>query len=291
LSGATIPFGILPSKDTSSTLSGVVDTTDYYSFIRVGNHHTASTTASASGRIADFRLFDEWTNKDNSQESYTGWTSMASGAVNSGSSMFGYTLTGIPYNYLKVIKFRPVTTMGNRLPSTFFNTTTCKPVLIHGASTGVTSEVGTFTYPDASTRDVTVTYTAPVVRFRFVDTQGSFPDFTLTSNPESFSIQLADEAMVKQVSSINGDRVLSTSKLPSESVSFSWSKCTQVQMEEIKSRAISGNSFFLIDHNGKVYFGKMSLEAVEEIVATVPSRYRVDVKFLGHGGKDDYRMG
>lgn len=275
--GSTIPFALLPSRDLSSALeftASTLSTMDFYDDLRIGNDWVPAASACVSGTIADFRLHDAWTYEDHSGCSgFSGWKTDDI-LVDINTKMFKYTDTGVVSGTANVVKLRPFTTWGTRQSSSFFNTPSCKPVLVRGYYQGVYLNGPEW-----------------VERFRFIDVQGDFADYQLEINPQAFSRSLGDDNFVQEVSSINGSRVLSTSQLPAETMTMTFNWCRRTQMQAIKERALSGNTFYVIDHNDEVYFGKMTMDSVEEIVATVPSRYNITVKLHGQGAFNDYTMG
>lgn len=266
-----IAFSINPIWDMYSlTAAAEADASDIYTNIVIGNRFDHHASYAASAYITDLRITDCICHDPHWLDTvYSGWKT-DNMSFNINTNMFRLRYSGLANDDVRVVKIRPVGLSFNQ--PAFYNTSACKPVLIKGPQTP------------------TIGNSSPVYRMRLVDAQGYFDDLKFTLNPSSFSFNL-DSDVIKQVSSVSGKRVLSVSPQAAKGCSMEWSNVLKDFADKIITRAESGNSFFLVDHNRKVYYGKLLLSTVDEIVATVPSRYRLSVQFIGQGGIDDYSMG
>jgi hypothetical protein len=266
LSGVAIPFDLgFIGAEHNVAVSGNSFLYDQYNPLCIGDVASGSTPMrAAKGYFADVRVSDvEVAGPQYPKTYYGGWTTSGV-SFSSGSSDFAISVPGSDVTDSEaVVKVRAVDAAGNRRESAFFNTSASKPVLLRGAYSGTSG------------------FTNTIYRFRLIDSQGVFDDVQFTINPTGYKDK-ADERVVDNLS-ISGRRELLLSPKPQQSVSFDWENITRVFMLKLKERSDSGNSFFLIDHNDRVMYGKFVVENYDEIVATVPSRYRVSAEFIGQG--------
>jgi hypothetical protein len=258
----------------SYAVSGQSSSTSSYYPLAIGDTASGSSPLySAKGYFSDIKLCDvlntdpggDWF--DFPKSYFGGWTTSGV-SFTPGSNNFEITVPGSETDdCVRVVKVRAVDMAGNRMESPFFNTSSCRPVLLRGMRIGTLGPEGS--------------YSVPVNRFRLIDSQGQFNDMEFEINPTSYSDK-ADERIADNLS-ISGRRELLLAPKPEESVSFQWDRVHRDFMLDIKERADSGNSFFLLDHNDKAIYGKISVESFEEIVATVPSEYRISADFIGQG--------
>lgn len=269
-SSGTIPFGVMPSVDiVSSATSGTVSQDNTYSDVYfTGSPYTVSTSGNAV--IADVMFYDTCLTFDSSVPTYpVGWRNDL-GTFSTTSRMFMYA-PSVAANQTLSLRLRPVSCTGAKAKSSFFNTVASRPMILRGIYSGVTT---------ASS--------GVVKRMRLIDASGEFPDYQFAVNPTTFTLTVPE--LVKSISSINGSVLVMSSPRPASGCDFSWDNTTRVVYLELKKRADSGNPFLFIDHNDEVYYGKLSIKGVDEIVATVPSRYKISVEFVGYGGGKDYSM-
>jgi hypothetical protein len=258
----SIAVGLFPSVDMNSIFTDTVQTAaDIWSPIYVG----------ASMYLGQFRMYDSTPTVDSSYYSASsapGFNNAPSFDTSTGTFRFDVPVAN---NDIKILRVKAVDSINNQLPPQTLNSSLGKPVLLRGIYSGVV------------VNDETVN------RFRLIDAGGQFADYTFLNNPQSFNITHAET--VFETTSITGKKNLSTFNKPAVDVSMGFTKARRALILELVNRANSNNSFFLIDHNDEVYFGKLMISSFEEIVATVPSRYNLELVLKGQGGYYDYKLG
>jgi hypothetical protein len=272
-SGRTIVFGLGDAIDLSpAAVSGTTPTSSGFSNLCIGDLASGGTGVCAGkGYFNDIRITDSirFDSDYYGQDRFSGWQSYGV-MLSSGASTFSIPNLPESTSGVEVMRLRAVDYTGNTIRSSFFNTSSCKPVLLRKTYAGVC-------LPDAV-----------VYRFRLVDSQGKYPDMTFEVNPGSYSF--GTDKRISEEMTIRGSRAISMSPKAPDFCSFDFENVSYVFMREFKTRADSGNSFFLVDHNDVVYYGKLLLALCDEIVSTQPSRYKVGIEFKGQGGEYDYRM-
>lgn len=267
----TIALGLGPTRSLSTSTSGnFSDMSPIY--IGGAGYYTSLGVVYGNLYLQDLRILDTIGMDSPWQTSgVSGWQT-AGVFLEPKGGVFKITPSVPLSGQVGLVKIRGVDVVGNKQPSTFFNTSACRPVLIRGQYSGVLVDGSDHVY-----------------RFRIVDSQGVFTDYLFPYNPSSFSHDKDDK--YSEALSINGRRLVSSAPNPAGSYTMRWDRISKEFLDELVARSESGNSFFLLDHNDNAYFGKLAVQSAEEIVATVPSRYQAAFKFIGQGGAYDYKLG
>jgi hypothetical protein len=271
LDGQTIVFGMLPTVDLKSVGSANVDTNSTW----FSNLHLGRSSLAAGSTLSDIRILDVWEEQDiySLGRHNSGWQTVTSYTAADTRNMFKIDVTSLPNDSIQIMRVRAVDVVGNTQDSSFFNTDSCRPILIRGSFSGVQLPSET------------------VYRFRLVDSQGEFPDYLFPMNPTEYGDANKGSENISFVSSITGKKIATVNPPAPASRGMAWNRISREFYLALRERAESGNSFFLIDHNDEVMYGKFQLDSVDEITATVPSSYRVSATLTGQGSFNDYRMG
>jgi hypothetical protein len=120
--------------------------------------------------------------------------------------------------------------------------------------------------------------TTPVVqRFVIRDLEGNstnrFPDYTVEVNPTEYNPHVQEEMFQFKVA-LSGRRGAIKFPRQPETRTMSWDSIHRTMYLELRNRANSGNTFYLFDHNSEEAIGVVTEFNFDEIVATVPSRYK-----------------
>jgi len=135
----------------------------------------------------------------------------------------------------------------------------------------------------SSVTDLIVVKTYPVVqRFLLRDLEGEFPDYVFEINPTSYNPE--DELTFGQgVIALSGRRGWVSFPRHPETRKMSWDVIPRTMYIQLRDRWLSGNVFYLLDHNNEEIVGIITEFNAEEIVATVPSKYRLNMTITGIG--------
>lgn len=288
LEETTIQVGLTPSVDLISTFTDQEQkVSDVWSNLFIGNN---GGTVGFGGSMAEFRLLDVYRGEDMeypegsgtyiSKESVgnrpwvpeepTGFYEASSLQFDGGTAGFRFQVSMEP-DEIRLVRLQPVDGGLNRPSVSLLNSSQGYPALIRGVYSGVQ-----------------VSSSTTVNRYRLIDAQGEYPDFLFDLNP--LSMGRSDSEIYQESLSIAGRRNISSFSPASRSLEMSWEKMKKSFYDQLEERAISGNSFFLIDHNDEAYYGKLKITGAEERAGNVPSRYNVSLTLIGQGGYYDYRL-
>lgn len=116
--------------------------------------------------------------------------------------------------------------------------------------------------------------------------KNGFAPYKFKVNPTEMQ-PLNDTNKFAKVVTLNGRRGVIRFPRRPETRTMSWDRMDKDMLDELIVRKNSRHDFLIVDHNKERFTGQITEITADEIVATVPSKYKVSLTIVG----TEYRKG